>query len=80
MNKPSTPVATLQFDFSSDVYLAGITETPPGHIKRSLVEQMNAVDGRISNATKGLEKKLSDNKAKTVITVGMSPHRSLLLY
>ncbi|KAG1355470.1 putative Rop guanine nucleotide exchange factor 14 [Cocos nucifera] len=41
LKKPATPIATLKFDFTSDVYLAGITETPPGHIKRSLIEQMN---------------------------------------
>ncbi|KAJ0989801.1 hypothetical protein J5N97_008157 [Dioscorea zingiberensis] len=50
LKKPSTPIATLKFDFSSDVYLAGITETPPGHIRRSLIDQMNLVDGRIGNS------------------------------
>ncbi|KAM0934037.1 putative PRONE domain, Rop guanine nucleotide exchange factor [Dioscorea sansibarensis] len=50
LKKPSTPIATLKFDFSSDVYLAGITETPPGHIRRSLIDQMNIVDGRICNS------------------------------
>ncbi|XP_039141750.1 rop guanine nucleotide exchange factor 14-like isoform X3 [Dioscorea cayenensis subsp. rotundata] len=50
VKKPSTPIATLRFDFSSDVYLAGITETPPGHIRRSLIDQMNIVDGRICNS------------------------------
>ncbi|XP_020573884.1 rop guanine nucleotide exchange factor 14 isoform X2 [Phalaenopsis equestris] len=46
MKKPSTPIATLKFDFLSDVYLAGIKETPPGNLRRSLINQMNNVDGR----------------------------------
>ncbi|XP_072988944.1 rop guanine nucleotide exchange factor 14 isoform X1 [Typha latifolia] len=49
LKKPTTPIATLKFDFSSEVYLAGITETPPGHIRRSLIDQMNMVDGRLDN-------------------------------
>lgn len=53
LKKPATPIATLKFDFTSDVYLAGITETPPGHIKRSLIEQMNMVDGRYSKDNEG---------------------------
>ncbi|AQK73968.1 Rop guanine nucleotide exchange factor 14 [Zea mays] len=40
------PMTTLKFDLSSDVYLAGITETPPGHIRRSLMDQISMVDGR----------------------------------
>lgn len=46
LKKPTTPISNLKFDFSSAVYLAGITETPPGHIRRSLIDQMNMVDGR----------------------------------
>ncbi|KAJ4759016.1 rop guanine nucleotide exchange factor-like protein [Rhynchospora pubera] len=46
LKKPTTPISKLKFDFSSAVYLAGITETPPGHIRRSLIDQMNMVDGR----------------------------------
>ncbi|PKA64124.1 Rop guanine nucleotide exchange factor 1 [Apostasia shenzhenica] len=46
LKKPSTPIANLKFDFFSEVYLAGITETPPGHIRRSLIDQMNSADGR----------------------------------
>ncbi|PWZ22995.1 hypothetical protein Zm00014a_022782 [Zea mays] len=46
IKKPNTPMATLKFDLSSDVYLAGITETPPGHIRRSLMDQISMVDGR----------------------------------
>ncbi|XP_008797976.2 rop guanine nucleotide exchange factor 14 [Phoenix dactylifera] len=60
LKKPATPIATLKFDFSSDVYLAGITETPPGHIKRCLVDQMNMADGRYikDNASKAVEEPL----------------------
>ncbi|KAG8059726.1 hypothetical protein GUJ93_ZPchr0002g23075 [Zizania palustris] len=47
IKKPNTPMATLKFDLSSDVYLAGITETPPGHIRRSLMDQISLVDGRL---------------------------------
>ncbi|KAF8750202.1 hypothetical protein HU200_012456 [Digitaria exilis] len=47
IKKPNTPMATLKFDLSSDVYLAGITETPPGHIRRSLMDQISMVDGRL---------------------------------
>ncbi|KAJ6813061.1 rop guanine nucleotide exchange factor 14 [Iris pallida] len=47
LKNPTTPIANLKFDFVSDVYLAGITETPPGHIRRSLIDQMNRVDGRL---------------------------------
>jgi hypothetical protein len=46
IKKPNTPMATLKFDLSSDVYLAGIAETPPGHIRRSLMDQISMVDGR----------------------------------
>ncbi|KAJ4746341.1 rop guanine nucleotide exchange factor-like protein [Rhynchospora pubera] len=46
LKKPTTPISKLKFDFSSAVYLAGITETPSGHIRRSLIDQMNMVDGR----------------------------------
>ncbi|BAF09766.1 rop guanine nucleotide exchange factor 14 [Oryza sativa Japonica Group] len=47
IKKPNTPLATLKFDLSSDVYLAGITETPPGHIRRSLMDQISLVDGSL---------------------------------
>lgn len=58
VKKPNTPMATLKFDpmatlkfdLSSDVYLAGITETPPGHIRRSLMDQISMVDGRLDAA------------------------------
>ncbi|XP_038978114.1 rop guanine nucleotide exchange factor 14-like isoform X1 [Phoenix dactylifera] len=68
LKKPTTPIATLKFDFTSDVYLAGITETPPGHIKRSLIEQMNMVDGRYSkdNESKIMEEEpFLDDKGKS---------------
>ncbi|KAL5207945.1 hypothetical protein ABZP36_032380 [Zizania latifolia] len=52
IKKPNTPMATLKFDLSSDVYLAGITETPPGHIRRSLMDQISLVDGRLDTAVK----------------------------
>lgn len=75
LKKPTTPIATLKFDFTSDVYLAGITETPPGHIKRSLVDQMNKVDGRYikHNASKAVEEPNSDSKEKTIMVVTASP-------
>ncbi|XP_039122778.1 rop guanine nucleotide exchange factor 14-like isoform X1 [Dioscorea cayenensis subsp. rotundata] len=71
LKKPTTPIATLKFDFSSDVYLAGITETPPGNIKRSLIDQMNTVDGRICHtiSTKTSKKHFLNKKASTIITV-----------
>ncbi|KAJ0970949.1 hypothetical protein J5N97_018908 [Dioscorea zingiberensis] len=71
LKKPTTPIATLKFDFSSDVYLAGITETPPGLIKRSLIEQMNNVDSRICHSitTKPSKKQLLNKKTSTIITV-----------
>ena len=50
VKKPNTPMAALKFDLSSDVYLAGITETPPGHIRRSLMDQISMVDGRLDAA------------------------------
>jgi hypothetical protein len=52
IKKPNTPMATLKFDLSSDVYLAGITETPPGHIRRSLMDQISMVDGRFDAIVK----------------------------
>ncbi|CAO2047828.1 unnamed protein product [Urochloa humidicola] len=52
IKKPNTPMATLKFDLSSDVYLAGITETPPGHIRRSLMDQISMVDGRFDAVVK----------------------------
>ncbi|XP_062220031.1 rop guanine nucleotide exchange factor 14-like isoform X2 [Phragmites australis] len=52
IKKPNTPMATLKFDLSSDVYLAGITETLPGHIRRSLMDQINLVDGRFDTVVK----------------------------
>ncbi|GJN21963.1 hypothetical protein PR202_gb09487 [Eleusine coracana subsp. coracana] len=52
IKKPNTPMATLKFDLSSDVYLAGITETPPGHIRRSLMDQISLVDGRFDPVVK----------------------------
>ncbi|CAN6246433.1 unnamed protein product [Urochloa humidicola] len=52
VKKPNTPMATLKFDLSSDVYLAGITETPPGHIRRSLMDQISMVDGRFDAVVK----------------------------
>lgn len=41
--KPSTPIVTLKFDFFSDVYLAGIKETLPSNIGRSLIDQVNNI-------------------------------------
>ena len=52
VKKPNTPMAALKFDLSSDVYLAGITETPPGHIRRSLMDQISMVDGRLDAVIK----------------------------
>ncbi|KAG8044612.1 hypothetical protein GUJ93_ZPchr0151g33450 [Zizania palustris] len=53
IKKPNTtPMAALKFDLSSDVYLAGITETPPGHIRRSLMDQISLVDGRLDALAK----------------------------
>ncbi|XP_066328291.1 rop guanine nucleotide exchange factor 14-like [Miscanthus floridulus] len=52
IKKPNTPMATLKFDLSSDVYLAGITETPPGHIRRALMDQISMVDGRFDAVVK----------------------------
>ncbi|KAK1272453.1 Rop guanine nucleotide exchange factor 1 [Acorus gramineus] len=69
LNKPSTPVATLKFDISSDVYLAGISETPPGHIRRSLINQMDMVDGRSKpDKAKALEESFVDNGTITIST------------
>ncbi|WOL09495.1 rop guanine nucleotide exchange factor 14 [Canna indica] len=66
LKKPTTLIANLKFDFSSNVYLAGITQTPPGHIKRSLIDQMNKVDGRyMSRASE--EHRLVDNKTKVTM-------------
>ncbi|KAK1305229.1 Rop guanine nucleotide exchange factor 1 [Acorus calamus] len=66
LNKPSTPVATLKFDISSEMYLAGISETPPGHIRRSLINQMDMVDGRSKpNKAKVLEGSFVDNEIIT---------------
>ncbi|OEL33155.1 Rop guanine nucleotide exchange factor 14 [Dichanthelium oligosanthes] len=56
IKKPNTPMATLKFDLSSDVYLAGITETPPGHIRRSLMDQISMVDGRLDAVVIGKKK------------------------
>ncbi|KAJ3680718.1 hypothetical protein LUZ60_016996 [Juncus effusus] len=53
LKKPTTPISNLKFDFASAVYLSGITETPPGHIRRSLIDQMNKVDGRLSRKKGG---------------------------
>lgn len=74
LKKPTTPIATLKFDFCSDVYLSGITETPPGHIKRSLIDQMNMVDGR----TKGtkVSKGIIDKKSKMITVIAASPLRN----
>lgn len=72
LKKPTTPIATLKFDFFSDVYLAGITETPPGHIRRSLIDQMNRVDGRFCNFR---ESEVND-KARIVTVTKRSPCRS----
>lgn len=58
LKKPTTPISKLKFDFSSAVYLAGITETPPGHIRRSLIDQMNMVDGRRTNRKKRVKQLL----------------------
>nr|ACL54801.1 unknown [Zea mays] len=52
VKRPNTPMASLKFDLSSDVYLAGITETPPGHVRRSLMDQISMVDGRFNAAVK----------------------------
>ncbi|VAI48418.1 unnamed protein product [Triticum turgidum subsp. durum] len=52
VKKPNTPMSSLKFDLSSDVYLAGITETPPGHIRRSLMDQISMVDGRFDAVVK----------------------------
>ncbi|KAL5211804.1 hypothetical protein ABZP36_022651 [Zizania latifolia] len=53
IKKPNTtPMAALKFDLSSDVYLADITETPPGHIRRSLMDQISLVDGRLDAVVK----------------------------
>jgi len=52
VKKPNTPMAALKFDLSSDVYLTGITETPPGHIRRSLMDQISMVDGRLDAVVK----------------------------
>ncbi|KAK1286431.1 Rop guanine nucleotide exchange factor 1 [Acorus calamus] len=68
LTKPSTPVATLKFDLSSDVFLAGISETPPGHIRRSLISQMDMVDGRSTKFDKAkvLEESFTDNESSTM--------------
>lgn len=79
LKNPTTPIATLKFDFSSDVYLAGITETPPGNIKRSLIDQMNEADGRLCNSrpSKDSEEEcFLDSKARTIMVVAASPYRS----
>jgi len=52
VKKPNTPMAALKFDLSSDVYLAGIAETPSGHIRRSLMDQISMVDGRLDAVVK----------------------------
>ena len=71
LKKPTTPIATLKFDFCSDVYLAGITETPPGHINRCLIDQMNMVDGRYSkdDASKAVMEPFLGNKGNTIMVV-----------
>ncbi|CAD5195551.1 unnamed protein product [Musa acuminata subsp. malaccensis] len=78
LKNPTTPIANLKFDFSSNVYLAGIAETPPGHIKRSLIDQMNTVDGRFSSfyIGKASEEHFLDGKAKRITVVPTSPLRS----
>lgn len=80
LKKPATPIATLKFDFFSDVYLAGITETPPGHIRRSLIDQMNRADGLSCNLK---ESKVNeedccflDSKARIVTVTRSRPCRS----
>ncbi|MQL70806.1 hypothetical protein Taro_003105 [Colocasia esculenta] len=83
LNKPSTPVAMLKFDFSSDVYLAGITETPPGYIKRALINQMDKVDSRVSSAIKPSKELFPEDKVNTVVAAAVaSPcrNKSLLLW
>ncbi|XP_020248082.1 rop guanine nucleotide exchange factor 14 [Asparagus officinalis] len=79
LKKPTTPIATLKFDFFSDVYLAGITETPPGHIRRSLIDQMNKVDGRFCNSKEGNvtddEDCFFDSRARIVTVTKNSPGR-----
>ncbi|OAY73526.1 Rop guanine nucleotide exchange factor 14 [Ananas comosus] len=78
LKKPTTPIATLKFDFCSDVYLSGITETPPGHIKRSLIYQMNMVDGRTkgTEVTKGIKDYSFDKKSKMITVIAASPLRN----
>ncbi|RZR82330.1 hypothetical protein BHM03_00008718 [Ensete ventricosum] len=76
LKNPTTPIANLKFDFSSNVYLAGIAETPPGHIKRSLIDQMNTVDGRFSSFYNGKasdEEHFLDGKARRTTVVPTNP-------
>lgn len=61
--KSNTPISNLKFDFTPDVYRSGITETPHGLIKRSLIQQMNMADDRcidsyIKKASSGAAYKL----------------------
>lgn len=78
LKEPTTPLSNLKFDFTSDVYLAGITETPPGRIKWSLIQQMNMTDGRFTNSylKKATEGQLVDykNNGGSIVTAG--PQRS----
>lgn len=76
LKKPTNPIATLKFDFFSDVYLSGITETPPGHIRRSLMDQMNMVDGQFRNCDKLIRNDSSGNKARVVTVAKGSRYRS----
>ncbi|CAA7411141.1 unnamed protein product [Spirodela intermedia] len=43
----STADADLKFELSSEMYLSGAAETPPGYIKRALIDQMDMADGRL---------------------------------
>ncbi|XP_072962038.1 rop guanine nucleotide exchange factor 14-like isoform X2 [Typha angustifolia] len=71
LKKPTTPIASLKFDLSSNVYLAGITETPPGQIRRCLLDQMNLVDKTTIASL--------DYKSKTIMASPGSQSRSRAL-
>ncbi|XP_074565079.1 LOW QUALITY PROTEIN: rop guanine nucleotide exchange factor 14-like [Curcuma longa] len=80
MKKSTTPISNLKFDFTSDVYRSGITETPHGLIKRSLIQQMNMADDRCidSYIKKASAEQLINYKANGSTIVAVCPRRSVV--
>lgn len=71
----STAAADLKFELSSEMYLGGASETPPGYIKRALIDQMNMADGRLRVADViKRPRQLFPEKKKIADVPGESPH------